>query len=252
MVYVATEGYGKTTVAALAPDPVIVMAPDELGYLTLLSRELVPAVPVIQPRTWPDLLGAIDAFGRDPQGRKTLALDAMAGLETLLATHICVSQFGGDWGEKGFAAWGRGRGIVGREWPMLLSRLTSIARLGINVLILGHAKVKRFDAPDGPAYDRYECNVGTDEVWARTKAWAEAVLFGSFRAIVEQSRPESNTAKAHGKAVAHQRILRCQYSAVADAKNQWGLAPEYVLSDDPAACASEFWSLVKPNTGGKR
>ncbi len=244
VVYVAVEGFGKTTVGALGPAPLMIIAPEEHGYLTLYSRGLVPELPVMQPRSWPQLLAGIEAVTAEPGEVGTVVLDAIVGFESLCAAWVCQTNFGGDWGERGFAAYGRGSRIVAREWPGLLARLTALSRRGVNVLMLGHARVRRFNAPDGPDYDRYECNVGTDEVWARTKAWGEAVLFGSFRPIVEQDRVEGNVAKAHGKAIAHERILRCQYSAVADAKNQFGLAPEYKLPDDPAACAAAFWALI--------
>lgn len=253
VVFVAVEGFGKTTTGALGEAPLIIMAPEEQGYLTLHSRGLVPACPMMQPRSWPQLLAAVEAVATDPGDRRTLVLDAMVGLEALCAAHVCQTNFGGDWGERGFAAYGRGARIVSREWPQLLARLSAVSRRGVDVLLLGHARVKRFSAPDGPDYDRYECNVGTEDVWARTKAWGEAVLFGMFRPIVEQSRPESNVARAHGKAIAHQRILRCQYSAVADSKNQFGLEPEYAMPDNAAAFAASFWHLVKGSAaaGGK-
>lgn len=245
VVFIATEGYGKTTTGALGESPVIVMTPDERGYLTLASRGLVPQMPVMMVRNWPELLASLHSLATEPHDRKTVVLDAMAGMESLLARHVCQTEFDGDWGEKGFQAWGRGKGIVMREWPNIFPRLTAIANKGIDVLILGHARVKRFQAPEGADYDRYECNVGTDEVWARTKAWAEAVLFGNFRPIVEMARPEANTAKARGKAIAHQRIMRCQYSAVADAKNQYGLEAEYAMPDNPQEFAASFWAMVK-------
>lgn len=244
-VLVGVEGIGKTTIGAFADAPVIIMAPDELGYLTLFSRGMVPECSIIQPRTWPELLAAVEGLAVDPQGHKTVVLDAMAGMESLCAWHVCQTEFNGDWGEKGFRAYGRGPGLVARTWPSILPRLTACANAGMDVLLLGHARVKRFNAPDGPDYDHWECNTGNDEVWSRTKMWAEACLFVGFRAVVEQVRPEANVAKAHGKAVAHQRIMRCQYSAVADAKNQYGLAPEYTMPDDAAECAAAFWHLIK-------
>lgn len=245
-VLVAVNGYGKTTAAAHGPDPVVVMAPDELGYMTLLSRGLVPAVPVVEPTTWPETLASIDAIADAPQGRKTIVLDALTGFEMLLAAHVCKTQCGGDWGEKGFMAFYRGPAQVAREWPALLMRLTRAAEKGLNVLVIGHAKSTKFKNPDGPDYDRYECACGTEDLWGRTRNWAEAVLFGNFRAIVDTARPEANIAKASGKAIGQERILRCQHSAAADAKNQYGLQPEYVMPDEPQAFAAAFWNLILP------
>lgn len=244
-VLVAVNGWGKTTIGAYAEDPVMLISPDEMGYPTLLSRGLVPAVPAMQPRSWPEALACIESLARDQQGRKTIVVDALAGFEHLLARHICKTQFGGDWSKTGFLSWNEGPRVVARIWPMLLARLLACARAGMDILILGHAKIEKFENPDGANYDRYVCNCGHADLWARTKDWAEAVLFGNFRAIVDTARPETNTAKAKGKAIGQQRLMRAQFSSSADAKNQYGLQPEYIMPDNPEECASAFWRLIK-------
>ncbi len=247
VVFVAVNGYGKTTAGALGPDPVIVMSPDERGYETLYDHGLVPAVPLMRPRDWPELIASLRALASDQQGRRTVVLDALAGFEYMLAQHICRTQYGNDWGKGGFLAWNEGPRVVARTWPVLLGALQACAQRGLNVLILGHAKITRFNNPDGPDYDRYECACGTADLWSRTRDWAEAVLFGNFVAIVDQAREQPNIARAHGKAIGQQRVLRCQYSAAADAKNQYGLDPQYIMPDNPEQFADAFWRMVTRN-----
>lgn len=246
VVLVAVNGWGKTSLAARAKDAVGIVAPDEHGYLTLLSRGLVPAIPIYQPTSWLETLACVDALAANPQGRRTLFIDALTGVEQMLAQHVCKTQYGGDWGEKGFMAFYRGPAQVAREWPAILSRLTRVAAAGVDVVLIGHAKVEKFKNPDGPDFDRYACACGTEDLWGRTRNWAEAVLFGNFRAIVDTARPEANIAKASGKAIGQERILRCQHSAAADAKNQYGLEPEYVMPNNADECASAFWNLILP------
>jgi len=245
---VGVEGIGKTSIAAYGADTLMLITPDELGYLTLYQRGLVPECDVAQPRSWPDVLALIESVAQQPGRYKTLGIDAMAGLESLCAWHVCQTEFNGNWGEKGFRAWNHGPAIVARTWPAILPRLTACSRAGLDVILLGHARVKNFKNPDGPDYDRYECNTGNDDVWARTKMWAEACLFLNFRPIIDLARPEANAARAHGKAIGQQRVMRCQYSAVTDAKNQLGLDPEYEMPDSPAECAAAFWNLIKGKT----
>lgn len=250
LVFVAVEGYGKTSCGAFGPSPVVMMAPGEGGYMTLLSRGLVPTVPIIQPSNWTDTLDALSELAKNHGDRETLVVDALVGFESLCARHICDSEFSGDWGERGFAAFGRGLKIVYRTWPLIIGRLEQCARAGLNVMVLSHAQVKPYRNPDGPDYDRFEANVGP-EAWQRLKAWADFVAFGSFRSIVDEARAQSNIAKAKGKAIGQSRVLRCQYSAVADAKNQYGLDPEYLMPDDPAQFAERYWNMVTNNKGAK-
>lgn len=244
-VLVAVPGYGKTSIGAFAESPVMILTPNELGYLTLFRRGLVPSVPAMMPRTWSELLACIETVARDPGDRKTLVLDALAGAEALLSSQVCQEHFNGDWGERGFAAFGRGAKIVMREWPAILPRLTACARKGVDVLLLGHSKIRTFKDPIGPDYDRYEIDMGTDDAWSRTRMWADAVMYGLFRSVVDQARPESNTAKAKGKAIAQSRVLRTENSPICDAKCQLGLEPEYTMPNAAAECAAAYWALVK-------
>lgn len=244
-VLVAVPGYGKTSIGAFADRPVMIVMPNELGYITLYRHELVPAVPVMMPRSWSELLACIESIARDPGDRKTLVLDALAGAEALLSSQICAEHFKGEWGEKGFGAFGRGAKIVMREWPAILPRLTACARKGVDVLLLAHSKVKLFSDPAGPNYDRYEIDMGNDEAWSRTRMWSEAVMYGIFQPIVDQARPEANTARAKGKAIAQNRILRTENSPICDAKCQLGLEPVYTMPNSAAECAAAYWALVK-------
>ena len=58
----AVEGWGKTTMAANSPNPLILMAEGETGYETLLAHDLVPAVARATVTGWPQLLAQIDAL----------------------------------------------------------------------------------------------------------------------------------------------------------------------------------------------
>lgn len=244
VVLVAVNGFGKTTAGAMMPNPVMILAPQEDGYLTLHKRGLVPSVPMLRVKSWDETLMALDELATNPGDRQTVVCDAIVGFEHLLAHKICHRDFEGDWGERGFRAWNSGPATVAREWPQLLVRLDRCADAGLDVILLGHASIRSFSPPDGPAYDRYECSVTTKEVWARTKDWGEAVLFGTFQATVDQVKTQTNAAKAKGKAVSEKRVLRCRYSAYADAKNQYGLDAVYDVPDDPAQWSKAFHALI--------
>src|SRR5260370_30131879 len=53
------EGWGKTTLAAYAPDTAIIMAPNENGYETLLSAGLVPNIVRTSVNSWKELLDVL-------------------------------------------------------------------------------------------------------------------------------------------------------------------------------------------------
>ena len=105
----AVEGRGKSSWAAFAPEPAILMAQGETGYETLLGVGLVPQVDAAYVSDWHGLLALLDKMAQvEEPMHKVLALDALGGFERLCHEHVCRRDFGGDWGEKGFSSYQKG------------------------------------------------------------------------------------------------------------------------------------------------
>ncbi len=229
----AVEGWGKTTLGAYAPSPVILMAKGETGYDTLLSApsSLVPAVPAELVESWLDLLTWLDDLAVDPQGRETVVLDALGGFERICHQHVCDAEFSGDWGERGFASYQRGYDLAVGEWLKLLSRLDQLHVNGMAIVLLGHAKIQPFKNPLGPDYDRYVCDVH-HKTWAVTNRWADAVLFGKFYTVMENEKKAQRTGK--GKAIGGtDRVLYTEQRDAFVAKNRYGMPSEIWLDGGP-------------------
>lgn len=244
----AVEGHSKTTLAAYAPDPFILMAPGETGYDTLLGAGRVPQVPAESVTDWLDALAWIDQLIADPQGRKTLALDAMGGFERMCHDYTCKKDFGNDWSEKGFMSYHKGYDVSARNWIVMLSKLEQLRdRHGIVVLMLGHVKIATFKNPLGADFDRYTSDIH-QKIWDPTRKWADAVFFGNFRTTVETARG-ANAITGKGKGIGGtDRVLYTERRDAWDAKNRYGMPPEIEMGDDPAAMWEILWGHI---TGGK-
>lgn len=234
----AVEGWGKTTLAAHAPDPVLLMAPGEDGYSTLLGQGRVPEVARTSPATWAETIATLDYLIAHPDECRTVVLDGLAGFEHLCHQTVCDQDFNGEWGEKGFAAYGRGYEAAVREWLILLERLDTLRALGKIILLLAHTEIRTFSNPLGPDFDCYVTNLHK-RTWAATKPWPDMILFGSTITVVAK---EKNKAKAIGGT---DRIL---YTSLTDgyyAKNRHGLPPEIVMPNDPSQLWKFFWSHLE-------
>lgn len=244
IVFYAPEKWGKTTLAAFAPDPVILMSPQETGYDTLLTAGTVPAVPAEVCETWPDTLAWLDALITDQQGRKTVVLDAHGGFERLCHEFVCKRDFDGDWSERGFLSYHKGYEIAVAEWLKLLQRLDQLNAKGVITIILGHAKVKQFNNPTGAAYDRYVVD-SHDKTWAATARWSDCILFGRFFSTVEVANRDSkkSIAEKKGKAIggADRVILTAPRDAFV-AGNRYFMDPEIWI--DPKAPPGDMWSTL--------
>lgn len=230
LVIPAVEGFGKTTIAAYAPSPLILMSPLETGYQTLLNAGRVPQGAALDIASWPELLDTIDQLTEDPQGIKTLALDAIGGFEKLMFEHVCQTKFGGDWDSKkdGFDSWGGSTGHRAciRVWPQLLHRLESLAiKQGVDIIVLTHVKLVKAFHPDFGEYQKNGPDIHPEYMWPPLKKWADDVLYGTFETFKNND----------GIAIAgEQRVFRTTHTATADAKNKRNMP-----SDLPVNCPPE-------------
>ena len=241
LVLTAVEGFGKTTTAAYAPRPVMLMA--ENGYDTLLSKDKVPAIPAISIPDWPALLDHLNALLQHLDGFDTIVLDAISGFERMLHQHGTDRDFSGDRGERGFLGYMRGYEVAAMDWVGMLARLDILStRHNKNVILLGHMSIKGFRNPTGADFDRYTCACH-QKTWEPTRQWADAVLFGNFLTIMAD---ESQAARSgRGKAIGGtDRVIYTERRDTHDAKNRYGMPPEIWLSDQPDENWKSVWDAI--------
>lgn len=145
-------GVGKTTLAAMMPDPVIIRTED--GTASLVGADHVALFPVAQ--TSQDVLDAIEALATQEHSYQTLVLDSITQLATMIEHEIvaadpkakAINQAGGGYG-AGYSAASERHRLV-REWAGALAY-----DRGMNIVFVGHADTETMDLPDMDAYARY-------------------------------------------------------------------------------------------------
>ena len=237
----AVEGWGKTSCAAFAPAPAILMAAGETGYETLLGSGLVPQVDTARVPSWPALLELLDKLGEvEKPTHLVLAFDALGGFERLCHQHVCERDFDSDWGERGFVGYQRGYDLAVTDWLQFLQRLDRIRARGVAILMLGHVQVRPFKNPLGADYDRYVCDVH-HKTWGITHKWADAVLFGQFVTVVDKSRPTDRKGKGIGGT---DRVVYTERRDAYDAKNRYGMPEEIDIPGEPAQVWQTIWAAI--------
>lgn len=214
------EGIGKTTLAAQFPDPLFIDVEGGSAHLDVARAEA--------PRSWAALLSTVDAV-RAERPCATLVIDTADWAERLCAEHVCAKN---KWASIETPGYGKGYTELAEEFGRLLDKLTEVADAGVNVVLAAHAAMRKFEQPDEAApYDRWELKL-QKKVAPLVKEWADAVLFLSYKTIVE-TVGEGKSAK--GKARGGKRVMYASHHACWDAKNRWGLPDESPLSFDPIA-----------------
>lgn len=237
VVFTATEGWGKTSLAAHAPGAVLIQSRGETGYQTLFDAGRVPAVPTALVESWDALLALLDSMIAEPGAIKLLALDALGGLERLCHEHVCARDFKNDWGEKGFSSFHKGYDLAVTDWLGVLNRLDRLNEKGVAIIILSHVQVKSFKNPAGSDFDRYEaaCHAKT---WAVTSKWADACLFGQFLTITDK---QGGRTKGIGGT---DRVVYCERRDSHDAKNRYGLPELIDIPADPTKAWATISALI--------
>ena len=143
---------GKTTLAAMFPNPVIIRTED--GTTSLIGNDNVSMFPLAQSSQ--DVLDAIEALATQEHDHKTLVLDSITQLATMIESEIVaadpkaksINQAGGGYGAGYSTAADRHRLI--RDWAGALAY-----EKGMNVVFIGHADTETMDLPDFDPYTRY-------------------------------------------------------------------------------------------------
>lgn len=209
------EGIGKSTLAAAMPNPVFIDIEQGTSQLEVMRIDT--------PTTWQMLLEEVRYITANVPQAGTIVIDTADAAERLCQHAVCIKR-----DKRNIEDFGYGKGYVYamEEFNQLLLALNASIEAGINVVIIAHSQMRKFERPDeAGAYDRYELKLDK-RVATLVKEWADAVLFCDYETFV--SRDESGRAKASGG----KRVVRTNHHPVWDAKNRWGLPDKIALDDE--------------------
>lgn len=234
---IGEPGWGKTTLAAHAPDAAIVMARDETGYRTLLGEGRVPNIPEAYVSHWEELLGLLDTLA-DGEKPKHIAFDALGGFERLCHEYVCQRDFKGDFGKNGFQSYMQGYEVSVAEWLKFLRRMNRLHEAGVGIVLLSHCLVKSFKNPLGPDYDKYIADVHA-KTWTPTHKWCDTVLFGRFRTVQDDVVGDDGT-----RARITSRVVETEQCDAWDAKNRYGMPSQIPIGSDLAGVWQEVAQYI--------
>jgi hypothetical protein len=158
---------------------------------------------------------------------KTVVFDSVDAVERLLAEKVCKDN---SWKNLKAPGYGDGFVVFRDEWNKFLFSLDALTRAGIHVVLIGHARIANFTAPDSTeTYNRYELQLDKENS-ITTKSWADAILFCNYRTTVV----EGNDKKAHATG-GKDRIIYTERCAAFDAGNRHGLADKLKFAPESIA-----------------
>lgn len=205
------HGIGKTTFGASAPSPIFLRTEDGLAAIQ------VPTFPIAQ--TFRDVIAAISTLYTERHPFQTLTVDTLDWLEPLVWAHTC--EMGGDKANIEAFGYGKGYKLADEHWHTFLDGLDALRNNGMTVICLAHAIIKRFDAPDTEAYDRYQLKLH-ERAANLIKEWADVIGFAHNEVHTVTQDQGFNNKTTRGVSVGR-RILSVEERAAYEAKNRYSL-----------------------------
>ena len=236
VVIYAPEGFGKSTLASKFPSPVFLDVEGSTSQLDVarLTRGDLPTIK--------DVESALTEIASS-RACATVVVDTADWLEQM-AVDTIISDAGNP-KIVGIEDFGYGKGYIAlkERVTILLAKLDAVIAASINVVLLAHSKVAKFEPPDGAGpYDRYELKL-SKHVAPLIKEWADMVLFGNYRTQVREK--DKNESGQQFKGVGgKERQLYATRCASWDAKNRHGMGD--VEKWDIAVIESAFQSVGAP------
>ena len=194
MIY-GSEGIGKSTLAASAPNPIFIQTEDGLGEINCHKFPLAKSLA--------EVLAELTAIRDEPHEYRTVVIDSADWLERLIFDEVC-REFGVRNIEKADGGYGRGYTHALTHWRKVIAVLQEIRdRRDMIAVLVAHAKVERFEDPENAGFsgehaiaapigaeggERMIRTVGSPACIAKNRYGLPAELPLSWRAFVEAYR----------------------------------------------------------------
>ncbi len=218
MIY-GSEGVGKSTYGANAPNAIFIQTEDGLGEINCSKFPLATSLS--------EVIAQLTALRDEEHNFQSVVIDSIDWLERIIFDEVC-REYGGRSIEKVDGGYGKGYTHALTHWRIIISLLDSLRdKRNMLIILVAHAKIERFEDPENAAYDRYTPRLHKHATSLITE-WVDAVLFANKRLRVskDSDRAVATPIGADGG----ERILRTVGSPACVAKNRYGLPSEIPLS----------------------
>lgn len=203
-------GCGKTTLAAGAPNPVLLAVEDGLGTLE---------VPHWKITGYHEIMQAIGVLYSEEHDRQTIVLDSLDWAEPHVWAEACKKN---GWPDIESAGYGKGYVAALAYWREIIDGLRALRDdKGMTVVLIAHHTVKRFDDPANEPYDRYLLKMHERASNLVIEA-ADVVGFMNYRVSLAKADVGFNKKVARGVG-GGQRVLYLEERPGFIAKNRYGM-----------------------------
>lgn len=167
------HGIGKSTLASKFPAPIFISTEDGLAALDVTSFQ--------RAETISDIETNIRTLIKETHDFKTVVLDSADWLIEPLITSDVESKH-----EPKDLAYGKGQMLIAEAFREILGGFDVLRKKkGMNVVLIAHAAVVKYEDPRSEAYDRYQPKI-PNRCNALLQEWCDVVAFAGFRVLIKK------------------------------------------------------------------
>lgn len=210
------HGIGKSTLASQFPNPIFISTEDGLDSLDVTSFPRATHVN--------EVVESIKTLIKEDHDFKTIVIDSVDWLvEPLIVGNVESSHEAKD------LAYGKSQMFVAEEFREILQGL-DVLRLkrNMNVVLIAHAAVVKFEDPRTEPYDRYQPKL-PNRCNALLMEWADLLAFAAFKVIIRKSDTGFNNTKSRGVTTG-ERLLHFVENPAFVAKNRFECPDEIEMT----------------------
>jgi hypothetical protein len=213
-----THGIGKSTIASQFPNPIFISTEDGIDSLDVTS---FPKAAHIN-----DVVNAIKTLIKEEHDFKTVVLDSVDWLvEPLIVEDIEANH------DEKELAYGKGQMLVAESFREILQGMDALRRKrNMNVVILAHAHIVKFESPMTESYDRYQPKL-PNRCNALLQEWVDVLGFASFKVIIKREDAGFNKKLAKGVTTG-ERVVHLVENAAFLAKNRYKCPDDVEMTFD--------------------
>lgn len=206
-------GLGKTSLANEFPAPIFLQPED-----STVQGIVIPSFTEGAMTDLEQIMAALSELYDQDHDYKTVVLDTIDATQPLIWAATCARC---NWKDIEQPGYGKGYAAADDEWRDLLKGLNAL-RLdrGMNVVLLGHSDIERFDDPQTTSYSKYDF---------RLQKRAHAIIGDEMDAILFVNQDptikidDAGFGKKRARAEGHNRWIYTERRPVWNAKNRFGM-----------------------------